>query len=225
MVSQRWRIKELSPADLIIERSLIQIPVQVPKPPTVTDFYKDFKSKNLKSKPIVLYRYKAPSIRSKKVVKYESPRFTNKIPITFIKPYQLRQSKTNSPKTRNPKNELLIENLIKNRENLYLPTLESQHTKYMSLKDRFLKRKSSLTNKGSPILGNFSENFDTEKVHWHNEPIRKWETRKLSPEPRRFFKKSSEKIPKTLQPSIQYPNIIDNLISSCELQITNWPSP
>jgi len=225
MESQRWRIKELSPADLIVERPLIQILTQAPRPPPISEFYKDFKAKRLKSKPIVLYRYNAPPIHSKKLLKNESPRFTNKIPLTFSKPYQLRQSKTNSPKTRNLQKELQIENLIKNRENMYLPTLEAHHSKYTSLKDRLLKSKSSLTNKGSSVLGIFSENFDTRKVHWHNQPIRKWETRKMSPDPRKSQKKSSEKLPKNFQASVQYPNIIDSLISSCELQITNWPSP
>lgn len=227
MEFQRWRIKELSPADLIVDRPLINLPPSSPKSPSVEEFYNEFKTKSLKSRRIILYRYNVPPVRNKKITKCERPRFTNKIPSSFIKPYQLRQCKTNSPKGRNPQKELLIENLIKNREDLYLPALQSTSSKYCSLKEKLENTKTGFFSKLSSLTNNL-ESLDIEKVHWHNEPIRKWETRNQSSSPnskKKSQKKSESALSKAINSTSNHPNIIESIISSCEYDIKNWPSP
>lgn len=225
---QRWRIKELCPADLIVDRPMLNLPPSSPKSPTIEDFYSDFKAKGLKSRRIVLYRYNVAPVRSKKVTKYEGPRFTNKIPSNFFKPHSLRQCKTNSPKGRNPQKELLIENLIKNREDLYLPIIQSTSSKYCSLKEKLENTRTNFFNKLSSLSNNNTESIDIEKVHWHNEPIRKWETRIQSSSPKitkKLLKKSENVKPKVINSTSNNPNIIESIISSCENCIKNWPSP
>ena len=181
----RWKVKELNAIDLVPERKLLNVFITAPKQIEVFKSYQNFKALSSRKRKHFLYKYRPPPIHSTKVVKYEGPRFSNKIPSTFFKSIRQSQTKSLSPTNRNFQAEYLIENLIKNRKEIVLPTVQSTKHTYKSLKDRLSNTKSNLFQDLSCISQSISDGLknkdklDSSRVSWQKSPIRRWEKSKL----------------------------------------------
>jgi hypothetical protein len=225
----RWKVKELNAIDLVPDRKLINVFLTSPKPPQVIQSYQNFKAHKSKTRRLMLFKYDPPPIKPSKVVKYEGPRFCNKLPKTFFKSIRKSQTKSLSPSGRNVQAEVLLENLIKNRQELVFPIVQSTKQAYRSLKDRLSNTKTNLFQNLSSISQSISsglktkESQDSPRVNWHHSPIRRWERPKIQKRSENRAKtcfKKRESLPKNERTSNG--DLIGGILDNCESAILNW---
>ena len=144
MSTQRWLCKELNPIDLFPERDLITFFITTPKLADIASDFQQFKSQKYSSKKNFLLKYRAPP-QPKNFVIAEGPRFCKELPEP-INVNLLRSTKSKKKISKSPINEAenIIEGLIRNRQELTLPTIEEPSPVYSNIKERFIKTKSRL---------------------------------------------------------------------------------
>jgi hypothetical protein len=234
MESQRWLCKELNAYDLMPERNLIQFFITSPKSPDVTSQYKTFVSSKLKTKKYFLSKYDPVTIKQRHFIRSERPRYTKTIPeavhITTPTPTQGK----NKHKKTNPA-ELVIEDLIRNRQEISLPHIDKPSTPYSNIKQKFIKTKSKFYNhkdyKCETLLQNIKENInnynlDKELTYRDKQPIRIWNSRpnRIITQKKILNGQKSKKTP-DLNKSLDLKkkvNLIEEILETVSDEIQSW---
>lgn len=186
-MGQRWQCRRISPYDLMPDRDIINVFVASPKMGEKLSIYRSFKSQKAKSRKRIMYKnIPAPLIKDCKVVKYHRPRFTKDLPEPTHLPI-LRKSTSPKPLRQSPNNltEEILENLIRNRKALILPSLSNEKTSKENIKDSFLRSKSVATQdqifKAETLYQNVKQDIrnqsydvESEMTYSQKQPIRQW---------------------------------------------------
>lgn len=188
MEGNRWKVKQLNAFDCIPEFNLVNTFITSPKLTDISEQYQEFKSMRSKSPQRIKYRYCPPVAQDKKVVKYEGPRLNKELPKSMKVSLLRTRPNAQSSLSTNPTSELFIENLIRNRQELILPSFEKPKNPYKNLKEQLIKTRPQLLQdrkmKCDTLLQNIKESMksqtykvESEMSYWDHQPLRKWDKR------------------------------------------------
>lgn len=188
-MDQRWHCKELIPYELIPERELLTIFIKSPKAQDISTTYKNFKSTKFRSRKKFLCKFIPPPIKCSNSVTLHRPRYIDKLPEPSLLNI-LRKSKSPKQSSESPsyKNEMQIEELIRNRKEIVLPTLEKPKEQYNNIRERIINTKSRDSKKNNTKCESFLQNIkkkirysnynaESEMTYSQKQPIRKWYSR------------------------------------------------
>ncbi|OMJ89523.1 hypothetical protein SteCoe_8322 [Stentor coeruleus] len=184
-MGQRWQCRRISPYDLMPDREMISC--FSTKTDEKLNIHRSFKSQKAKSRKRIMYKNTpASQIKDCKVVKYHRPRFTKDLPDPVQLPI-LRKSTSPKPLRQSPNilTEEILENLIRKRKALILPSLNNLKTSKENIKESFLRSKSvasqdqvfkekTLFQNVKQDIKNQSYDVESEMAYWQKQPIRKW---------------------------------------------------
>lgn len=240
MEGKGWKVRELNAFDLLPETNLINVFVTSAKLADISEEYQEFKSLRSKSPQRVRYKYHPPLALDKKVVKYEGPRLNKELP-KIVKVNLLRNRTNCKSINDNPKAELFIEDLIRNRQQITLPRFEKPKNHYSNLKEQFIKTRSQLLDerkeKCDTLLQSIKENMknqsyrvESEMRHWDYQPLRKWDHRS----DRMLVQKKFQNVNRSVsipqneenyeEENKKTSDFIGNILEACGDDILNWPS-
>jgi hypothetical protein len=202
MKAHGWQSKYLNVCELMPEPRLLNLFLTAPPSSSLSHDYSDFKTQNCQSRKQIIYKAVHPPVKSRKVVKYEGPRFNASLPSP--EPLKILRSSISPkplPKPRQSDAELQIEDMLRNRQTLTLPKISAPKEQYRSLNDRLIKSRSEsqeasaqhceslLQNIKRKIRTN-SYNIEAEMNYWDKQPIRRWNLRNSRVIQQRFYKQT-----------------------------------
>ncbi|OMJ69864.1 hypothetical protein SteCoe_32301 [Stentor coeruleus] len=188
-MDQRWHCKELIPYDLIPDRELFTVFVKSPKAQDISTTYKNFKSIKTKSRKKLLCKYSPSPIKCSNSVTLHRPRYTEKLPeSSFLNILRKNKSSKQNSESSNYKNEMQIEELIRNRKEIVLPTLEKSKAQFNNIRERIINTKSRDSRKNIAKHESYFQsikqkirysnyNAESEMTYSQKQPIRKWYSR------------------------------------------------
>ena len=240
MESQRWQCKELNALDLMPERNLLTFFVTSPKEPDVASEFLQFKTDQSRSRKHVLYKYQPPAVRQKELLKSVGPRFDRDLPepvdISVLRPHYSKKKYSSSP---HYEAEALIEDMIRNRQEITLPNIPRPTSPYYgNIKERFLKTRSLIVKdrneKCESLLQNIKEsirsksyNVEKETSYWDKQPIRKWDVRSIRVLQQTRFKSKGKssiflKSNDNDEDFVKKMHRIEDILDNCKTEISNW---
>ena len=240
MEGKGWKVRELNAFDLLPETNLINVFITSAKLRDISEEYQEFKSLRTNSPQRVRYKYHPPLALDKKVVKYEGPRLNKELPRS-VKVSLLKNRPVCKSINENPKAELFIEDLIRNRQQITLAPFEKPKNVYTNLKDQFIKTRSQLLEerkeKCDTLLQSIKENMknqsyrvESEMRHWDYQPLRKWDHRSDRMLVQKKFQNMnrSVSIPQNEEnyeeANKKTADVIGCILEACGDDILNWPS-
>jgi hypothetical protein len=188
-MDQRWHCKELVPYELIPDRELFTFFLKSPKAQDISTTYKNFKSTKIRSRKKFLCKYSPPPVKCSNSVTLHRPRYIDKLPEPSLLNI-LRKSKSPKQSSESPsyKNEMQIEELIRNRKEIVLPALEKPKVQFSNIRERILNTKSRDSKNNNTKCEGFLQNIkkiirysnynaESEMTYSQKQPIRKWYSR------------------------------------------------
>lgn len=233
MESHRWQCRELNAYDLMPDRNLINFFITSPKAPDVNSEFQQFKTQQTRSRKHILFKYQPAQVRQRDLLISEGPRFSKELPMP-IEVSLLRAKPSRKKIIQGPNNEaeVLIEEMIRNRQEISLPSIARVTSPCSNIKERFSKTKTVLHEKSGTLLQNIKESIrsksykiESEMSYWDKQPMRKWDSRPSRILNQNRFKSQLKPLPsileneENLQGKLSH---IDNILDSCCIDISNW---
>ena len=239
MESQRWQCKELNAFDLMPERNLLTFFLTSPKEPDLSSDFLSFKTHHYRSRRHILYKYQPPPVRQREVLKSVGPRFAKELPepidVSLLRSQNSKKQISPSP---HHEAEALIEEMIRNRQEITLPNIPRPPSPCSNIKERFMKTRTIIgkdrKEKCETLLQSIKESIrsksykvETETSYWDKQPIRKWDARPSRILEQNRFKsqgKSSKFLKKydNDEDFARKMNHIEDILDNCRTEISNW---
>ena len=156
------------------ERNLLTSFITSPREPDITIEFQQFKTNRSKSKRIILYKFQPPPIKQREQLRSIGPRFAKELPEPLnIELIRSKPSVKSFSKSPNNEAEFLIEEMIRNRQDISLPNIEKPLSPYKNLKERFIKTRSQFENdknhKCETLLQTIKENIRSKSYRIEDE--------------------------------------------------------